>query len=88
MPVSAFERESRIEVLAAFLASAFAASASAQAPCLGDLNADRVVDGIDLGVLLSQWGGAGSADLNGSGTVDGDDFAIFLPTWTEPAIPE
>jgi formylglycine-generating enzyme required for sulfatase activity len=79
--VSAFERESRIEVLAAFLASAFAASASAQAPCLGDLNADRVVDGIDLGVLLSQWGGAGSADLNADGFVDGVDLGLLLAGW-------
>jgi formylglycine-generating enzyme required for sulfatase activity len=41
---------------AAFLASAFAASASAQASCLGDLNGDGVVNGVDLGQLLANWG--------------------------------
>ncbi len=81
MPVSAFERKSRIEVFVAFLASALVASASAQAPCLGDLNADRVVDGIDLGVLLGQWGGAGSADLDGDGFVDGADLGVLLNGW-------
>jgi formylglycine-generating enzyme required for sulfatase activity len=66
---------------AAFLASAFAASATAQAPCLGDLNADRVVDGVDLGVLLGQWGGAGSADFNAVGFVDGADLGVLLNGW-------
>ena len=66
---------------AALLASALAASASAQAPCLGDLNSDRVVDGTDLGVLLSQWGGAGSADLNADGFVDGVDLGVLLAGW-------
>jgi formylglycine-generating enzyme required for sulfatase activity len=66
---------------AAFLASAFAASATAQAPCLGDLNADRVVDGTDLGVLLGQWGGAGSADFNADGFVNGADLGLLLNGW-------
>jgi formylglycine-generating enzyme required for sulfatase activity len=39
------------------------------------------VDGTDLGVLLSQWGGAGSADLNADGFVDGVDLGVLLAGW-------
>ena len=57
------------------------APADAQAPCTGDLNADRVVNGDDLGVLLGQWGTDGSADLNGDGVVDGIDLGMLLGAW-------
>ncbi len=75
-------------ILAGLLASAFAvaAPASAQAPCIGDLNADRVVDGTDLGVLLGQWGSAGSADLNMDGVVNGDDLGALLAVWGSCAV--
>lgn len=49
--------------------------------CPADLNADGSVNGGDLGVLLAQWGGPGSADLNGSGTVDGADLGLLLASW-------
>jgi formylglycine-generating enzyme required for sulfatase activity len=39
------------------------------------------VDGTDLGVLLGQWGGAGSADLNADGFVDGVDLGLLLAGW-------
>lgn len=48
---------------------------------LGDLNGDGIVDGADLGELLAQWGGPGSADLNGDGTVDGADLGMLLAAW-------
>src|SRR5690606_12083227 len=33
-------------------------------PCLtGDLDCNGIVDGIDLGILLGQWGNAGNADF-------------------------
>jgi len=53
-----------------------------------DLNADCVVDGDDLMILLNQWGQralrgtAPSADLNGDGLVDGADLGILLLNWT------
>jgi len=50
-------------------------------PCLGDLNADAFVDGSDLGAMLAQWGGAGSADLSDDGVVDGVDLGILLSRW-------
>jgi len=50
-------------------------------PCMGDVNADRAVDGADLGLMLSSWGTAGSADLNGDATVNGADLGILLSAW-------
>jgi len=60
---------------------------------LSDLNRDTVVDGLDLGVLLSNWSipagssGCGGAtpcasDFNGDGVVDGVDLGILLSQWT------
>lgn len=49
--------------------------------CVGDLDGDGQVDGADLGILLSQWGGTGSADLDGSGEVDGADLGALLAAW-------
>ena len=47
-----------------------------------DLNADGVVNGADLSILLGDWGGAGIADLNGDGTVDGADLSTLLAEWS------
>ena len=47
----------------------------------GDLNGDGRVDGLDLGVLLSQWGGPGPADFDGNGIVDGIDLGAILSNW-------
>ena len=45
--------------------------------CVGDLFEDELVNGADLGILLSSWGACGSgscvADLNGDSRVDGAD---------------
>jgi len=49
--------------------------------CVGDINEDGKVDGADLGLLLSGWGGGGSTDLNGSGTTDGADLGELLAAW-------
>jgi endonuclease/exonuclease/phosphatase family metal-dependent hydrolase len=46
-----------------------------------DINHDGVVDGGDLAVLLSQWGGPGDADFDGSGTVEGSDLGMLLSAW-------
>ena len=42
---------------------------------------DDAVSGIDLGVLLSEWGGPGEADLDGDGVVSGIDLGIVLAGW-------
>ncbi|MBU3682790.1 MAG: hypothetical protein FGM39_01985 [Phycisphaerales bacterium] len=51
-------------------------------PTPEDLNGDGVVDGIDLGILLAQWGSPGSADFNADGVVDGIDMGMLLGAWT------
>ena len=49
-----------------------------------DFFPDRNINGVDLGVLLSQWGAPTQytvADLNRDGVVDGVDLGIFLAFW-------
>jgi hypothetical protein len=48
--------------------------------CPGDLNADRVVDGADLGLLLTAWGSM-DADLTGDGSTDGADLGLLISRW-------
>jgi len=49
--------------------------------CPEDLTGDGVVDGADLGVLLSQWGFGGPADFDGDGEVSGADLGALLAAW-------
>ena len=49
-------------------------------PCPADSTGDRVVDGNDLGRLLSSWG-TPQNDLNGDGTTDGIDLGVLLSAW-------
>jgi formylglycine-generating enzyme required for sulfatase activity len=57
--------------------------------CVGDIVADRIVNGADLGTLLSYWGPRTSgsfsiaSDLNDNGTIDGADLGILLSNWGE-----
>ncbi len=46
--------------------------------CSGDLNGDSMIDTADLGILISQFGGPGSADINGDGVVDTADLGILI----------
>jgi hypothetical protein len=52
-------------------------------PCPADLNADGMVDGADLGMLLGAWGPckACPADLTNDDTVDGADLGTLLGAW-------
>ena len=64
----------------------YAMTAAVVDRCTGDLNGDRVIDGLDLARVLSQWGsclteGPCSADLNGDGVVDGGDLTLVLSGW-------
>ena len=52
--------------------------------CPGDLNLDGIVDGGDMGVLLSSWGFCGAScpyDLNNDGNVNGGDLGLLLSGW-------
>ena len=49
--------------------------------CLGDLDNNNQVNGIDLGILLNQWLTDGTADFNNDNTVNGIDLGILLNAW-------
>ncbi|MDA1008095.1 MAG: PQQ-dependent sugar dehydrogenase, partial [Planctomycetota bacterium] len=52
--------------------------------CPSDIIENQIVDGADLGVLLSEWGPAlptTLSDIDGSGIVDGVDIGIMLSNW-------
>ena len=51
--------------------------------CPADFNQDGVVNGVDLGLLLADWGtNPGSpADLDGNGEVGGSDIGLLLASW-------
>jgi hypothetical protein len=52
--------------------------------CPFDVVRDDVINGIDLGVLLGQWGPTNQftlADFNNDGAVDGSDLGALLSAW-------
>ena len=50
--------------------------------CTGDFNIDGVVDGNDLGQMLSSWGSTGGpTDLDSDGVTDGNDLGQLLARW-------
>jgi hypothetical protein len=52
--------------------------------CPGDLSGDHVVDGADIGLLLSSWGYCAAScphDLNHDGMVNGGDLGLLLSGW-------
>jgi len=49
-------------------------------PCPADLNHDGIVDGADLGELLSAWG-TSAFDLACDGSTDGADLGVLLAAW-------
>ena len=52
--------------------------------CSADINADGVVNGEDLTILLADWGESRSkADLNNDGVVNGADLTILLSFWND-----
>ena len=48
-----------------------------------DVNFDGLVDGGDLGLLISEWGSRSAQleDLNDDTIVDGADLGYFLGEW-------
>ncbi len=65
---------------------AFAKASDLFAPpitvCVGDLNSDGSVNGLDLTTLLAAWGSNQTeADLNGDGVVAAADLTLLLSGW-------
>ena len=56
-------------------------SSAGRGNCPADLTGDGLVDGADLGTLLSVWGTGATGDLTGDGLVDGADLGTLLSVW-------
>jgi formylglycine-generating enzyme required for sulfatase activity len=75
-----------IRQLAIATALALTLPAAAQS-CTGDIFANGVVNGADLGAMLSYWGPRTSdpfsvaSDLNGDGVINGGDLGLLLSNW-------
>ena len=49
--------------------------------CLNDINADLVVNIVDLLHVIAEWGGHSLGDVNYDGIVDTDDVLSSLSAW-------
>ena len=61
------------------------ASICSEDVCPGDITGDCVVNGADLGLLISGWGPCGTncpGDLNLDGSVTGADLGLLISSWT------
>ena len=76
----------RIRQLATAAALALTLPSAAQS-CPGDILANGIIDGADLGAMLSYWGPRTSdpfsvaSDINGDGTINGGDLGLLLSAW-------
>jgi len=56
-----------------------------EVPCDGDVDISSAVDGIDLAIVLQNWGVPSSkyprSDIDGDGLVNGSDLALVLSNW-------
>lgn len=55
-----------------------------QCQCLIDLNGDHVINGIELAIILSNWGAVPvgtTGDVNGDGFINGVDLTIIISGW-------
>jgi formylglycine-generating enzyme required for sulfatase activity len=78
---------SRIALAALALAAALPGQLAVAQGCKGDILANGIVDGADLGGLLSYWGARSAdpfsvaSDIDGSGNIDGADLGALLANW-------
>jgi len=75
-----------IQVCPAVALCLLALPAMAQS-CPGDILADGIINGADLGAMLSYWGPRTTApfsvasDINGDGIINGGDLGLLLSAW-------
>ncbi len=55
--------------------------AEALIPQAGDLDGDRCINEVDLGILLASWGTSPAGDLDFDGDADEADLGILLANW-------
>lgn len=67
---------------------ACALTGSALADCGADVNGDGIVDSLDLGAVLANWGQPGTGDIDGDGIVGGGDMTIVFSSWLESCASE
>jgi hypothetical protein len=66
-------------LIVALHATGFSVIGELPAPtCPADLTGDGVVDGADLGLVLTAWGNSPLGDLTGDGITDGADLGVML----------
>jgi len=76
-----------VVLLAALCAAVVAPPAAHAQGCAGDIVGNRVVNGADLGTLLSYWGPRTSdpfsvaCDIDGNGVINGADLGVLLSNW-------
>ena len=74
-----------LRAMIAILSLAVEVPATAQ--CTGDLTGNGIVDGADLGTILSYWGPRTqdptsiASDLDGNGLINGADLGLVLSSW-------
>ncbi len=85
---SAYGQASTLDALAAstvMLEPGFLCVEAADIPIPGDFNHDGHVNGIDVAVVLGNWGicsaGVCVGDINRDGQINGADLAILLSNW-------
>lgn len=49
--------------------------------CPGDVSGDGTINGVDLSIVLANWGGSGTGDVDQDGVVNGADLASVLAGW-------
>ena len=62
---------------------ALALGAVAPADCGADIDGNGIVDSLDLGAILANWGQSGSGDIDGDGIVSAGDLTLLLSSWLE-----
>jgi hypothetical protein len=72
--------ETRWDAICESKASECAGACGGGNKCVGDYDGNGVVNGADLGALLSGWGGS-DFDLDGDGIVAGSDLGALLANW-------
>jgi formylglycine-generating enzyme required for sulfatase activity len=78
---------SRIALVALALAAALPGRFAIAQSCQGDVVPNGIVNGADLGTMLSYWGPrtadpfSVASDIDGNGTVDGADLGALLASW-------